>query len=209
MPRLRVTLKSGASSDCAADGSHQHEHVRCDAFHLGAKPRAARDDVRAPRPLVEAALAAGLPAEVLDRVREIDRRHDRCRPPEARVEHAPAGPTNTWPETSSRAPGCSPTSMSAACAAPLRRPSASPSRQSSHPRQPSAASRKTAMPRPFGTNGSAPCSPPAGARFISDAFPQSTRGKLVSASFPPASHRNDLLRGKPQSAGRQRSRHIA
>ena len=70
------------------DRAHQDEHVGRDDVDLGAQPRPAGDDVGSQRTLVEPALAARLPAEVLDGVGQVDAAAIDARTFERVVEHA-------------------------------------------------------------------------------------------------------------------------
>ena len=71
------------------DRAHQDEHVGRDDVDLGAQPRPAGDDVGSQRTLVEPALAARLPAEVLDGVGEVDAAAIDAGTLERVVEHTP------------------------------------------------------------------------------------------------------------------------
>src|SRR5215813_12218531 len=53
-------------------GAEAHEHVRFDQSQLRFEPRAAGVELRGPRRLVDAALAALLELEVLDRVGDVE-----------------------------------------------------------------------------------------------------------------------------------------
>jgi len=67
---------------------------------------------------VNAALAARLPLEVLDDVRDVDLASLDPRVLEALSKSFPAGPTKGLPWRSSWSPGCSPTKTSSAFAEP-------------------------------------------------------------------------------------------
>ena len=75
-----------------SDRTHQHEHVGGDDVDLGAQPGPAGDDVGSQGTLVEPALAARLPAEVLDGVGQVDAAAIDARTFERIVEHASRRP---------------------------------------------------------------------------------------------------------------------
>src|SRR3954451_21058811 len=79
--------EAGAQQRLRRHRTHQHEHAWRDLLDLGAEPRPARDHVRARRAVVEAPLAARLPAEVLDGVGEVDGIALDAGQLERRVEH--------------------------------------------------------------------------------------------------------------------------
>ena len=114
-----VTLNGLPSSACAAVAPRQTmTRGLTSAISVSSHGRQAAISPRV-RLLVDPALAARLPLEVLDDVGDVDRPRDRCRPPRsARSSSLPAGPTNGWPARSSASPGCSPTSISRARRAP-------------------------------------------------------------------------------------------
>ena len=76
-----------------------------------------RHDFALGRCLVEA-ISAQLPTEVLDGIGDVKRRAIDARRSRARSSSWPAGPTNGLPDKSSWSPGCSPTSITRADAAP-------------------------------------------------------------------------------------------
>ena len=94
---LLQDTEAGAEQRLGGNGAHQHEHPRRERRELGRQPRAARDGLRARRLLVQAARAASLPPEVLDRVREVHAPAVDARRLHAVVEHAPGGSDERMP----------------------------------------------------------------------------------------------------------------
>jgi hypothetical protein len=73
----------------------------------------------------------------------------------ARSSSFPAGPTNGFPARSSSLPGCSPTNITFACAAPSPKTVCVPRFQSSHALQPAETSRSSGNDGLGGMSGAA------------------------------------------------------
>lgn len=95
-PRSRITLKLGPSSDCAATAPIRTSR-RGATISIGPQPGLTGDHVGTQRPLVEPPLAALLPAEVLDGVRDVGAIAVDPRALEGVVEHAPSRPHERVP----------------------------------------------------------------------------------------------------------------
>src|SRR5207247_6185272 len=97
-----------------------HQDGRSHLFELGVQPRPARQLLTQIGVAMDPALASWcrLPPEMLDHVGHIDVGTIDPRILKARSRTPPAGPTNGWPSTSSRSPGCSPMSITRARSEP-------------------------------------------------------------------------------------------
>src|SRR5438270_7716144 len=85
-------LELRAEYGLCGGGTEAHEDLRFHRAELRLEPGAARLDFRCPRLLVDAALAAWLPLEMLDRVGDVDVASRDPRVLERLVEHCAGGP---------------------------------------------------------------------------------------------------------------------
>ena len=115
---LRRDLELPAEQRLGRGRAEADDGARLDQLDLGVEPGPAGGDLARVRLLVDAALPARLPLEMLHDVGDVD--GDRSIPAasSARSSSLPAGPTNGCPAMSSASPGCSPMSISDAFGAP-------------------------------------------------------------------------------------------
>ena len=119
-PGSVVTFEGRADDGLGGGRAERDDDTRPDDLELEIEPRSTRLDVARVRALVEPALAARAPAEVLHDIGDEDLLAVDPGVVSASSRMRPAGPTNGLPSRSSRSPGCSPTRASGASAGPPR-----------------------------------------------------------------------------------------
>ena len=113
---LQCHSEAGTDERCGG-GAERDDDVRLHRLDLAFDPLAAGVDLALRRGLVQAALAAQLPFEMLDGIGDVEMLAVDAPPPSALSSSRPAGPTNGSPFLLS-SPGCSPTSITRACGSP-------------------------------------------------------------------------------------------